>query len=150
MLFHGNNGWVNAPQCYVKRTLPVMFSFIYNIPSFILFFQNSNILFITWFQCLVSATRTNDLQLFFNFNLGGFRNPADLLWCAPVIIIIVITILFKDSVHVIWISINIIFQKSLQLSSWFHFACWFIFHILLDSGSVNSTKVSYTLIFVSY
>ena len=24
MLFHGNNGFVNAPHCYVVRTLPVL------------------------------------------------------------------------------------------------------------------------------
>jgi hypothetical protein len=26
LLFHGNNGYTNAPQCYVIRTLPVLFS----------------------------------------------------------------------------------------------------------------------------
>ena len=33
LLFHGHNGYANAPQCYVLRTLPVFFRLFYSVPS---------------------------------------------------------------------------------------------------------------------
>jgi hypothetical protein len=29
--FHGKNGYANAPQCYVARTLPVLFVYRYDV-----------------------------------------------------------------------------------------------------------------------
>jgi hypothetical protein len=34
LLFHGNSRYVNAPPCYVIRTLPVLFKFVSSCYSF--------------------------------------------------------------------------------------------------------------------
>jgi hypothetical protein len=33
MLFHGKNGYTNAPQCYLIRTLLLFFRGIYDLPA---------------------------------------------------------------------------------------------------------------------
>jgi len=33
LLFHGHNGYANAPQCYILHILPVFFRLFYSVPA---------------------------------------------------------------------------------------------------------------------